>query len=58
MTEYDINKRIEAYKVSDAPIEVKEKAIRELLAKLVTNDAEAQQQYADGLPDTSDIEGH
>ncbi len=57
MTEYEIHKKIEQYKLSDAPIEVREKAIRELEAKLVSSHEVAKQQYLDGLPDTSDIGG-
>ncbi len=57
MTEYEIRKKIEQYKLSDAPIEIREKAIRELEAKLVSSHELAKQQYLEGLPDISDIGG-
>jgi len=56
MTESDIRKKIEQYRVSDAPIHVKEAAIKELEQKLICNDQEARTQYIEGLPDTSDMQ--
>jgi len=56
MTEFEIRKKIEQYRVSDAPVHIKEAAIKALEAKLLPSDYEARQQYVDGLPDISDIQ--
>ena len=56
MTEFKIRKKIEQYRVSDAPIHIKDAAIKELEAKLYTSDEVACQQYADAAPDLSDIQ--
>jgi len=56
MTEYQIRKKIEEYRVSDAPVHIKEAAIKALEAKLVPSNHEAKQQYFEGLADTSDIQ--
>ena len=55
MTEYEIRRKIEQYRVSDAPVHIKEAAIKALEAKLLPSDYEAKQQYIEGLPDTSDM---
>jgi len=55
MTELEIRKKIEQYRVSDAPVHVKEAAIKALEAKLLPSDHEAKQQYTEGLSDTSDM---
>jgi len=56
MIEFEIRKKIERYRVSDAPIHIKDAAIKELEAKLHTSDEVARQQYADAAPDLSDIQ--
>ena len=58
MTEIEIQRKIEQYRVSDAPVHVKEAAIRELENKLISSTALAQQQYLESLPDIDDIQGH
>lgn len=55
LTEYEIRQKIEIYKISDAPVEVKENAIRELEKKLYSQDSEAKQTYVEGLSDVSDM---
>ena len=55
MTELEIRKKIEQYRVSDAPVHIKEAAIKELERKLTTSTEIAKQQYIEGLPDISDI---
>ncbi len=55
LTEYEIRQKIDIYKLSDAPIEVKENAIRELEKKLYPQDSEAKQAYVEGLSDVSDM---
>jgi len=55
MIEYEIRRKIEQYRVSDAPIHVKEAAIKALEAKLLPSTYEAHKQYIEGLPDISDI---
>ena len=55
MTKYEIQQKIEQYRVSDAPVHVKEAAIKALEAKLLPSDHEARKQYIEGLPDTSDM---
>ena len=57
MTEYEIRRKIEQYRVSDAPVHIKEAAIKELEFKLIASDEVAKQQYLEGLPDISDIPG-
>jgi len=56
MTEYEIRKKIEQYRVSDAPIHIKEAAIKKLESKLLPDDYEARKQYIEGLPDTDDLQ--
>jgi len=53
MTDAEIYKKIDAIKISEAPIEVREKAILELEARLSTNNSSnvAHQQLIDGAPD-------
>jgi len=57
MTDYEIRQKIERLKLSDAPLEIKDAAIREWEAKLSTNSSKivAQQQLMDSMPDYSDI---
>lgn len=55
MTEHEILQKIDLCKTSNAPIEQKQAAIDELLAKLVPVDTLAQQQRIEGLADTSDM---
>jgi len=55
MTKYEIQRKIEQYRVSDAPIHVKEAAIKALESKLIASDYEARKQYIEGLPDISDM---
>ena len=55
MTEYEIRQKIEQYRVSDAPVHIKENAIKELEAKLHTSSEIAYKMYQESLPDTSDI---
>jgi len=55
MTESEIHKKIEQYRVSDAPVPIKEAAIEALEAKLLTNDSKAKQQYIESLPELSDV---
>ena len=56
LSEYEIRRKIELYKLSDAPVEVKENAIRELEKKLYPQDSEAKKLYEESLPDTSDMD--
>ena len=56
LSEYEIRQKIEIYKLSDAPIEVKENAIRELEKKLYPQDYKAKQAYVEGLSDISDMD--
>jgi len=53
LDEQEIKKKIEEYKTSDASIEVKEQAIKKLIAKLASKDgnAVAKQQYMEAQPD-------
>jgi len=57
MTDYEIEKKIENIKTSQPPLELREKAIKELESKLSTNNSShiARQQYAESAPDYSDI---
>jgi len=55
MTEYEIRQKIEQYRVSDAPVHIKEAAIRELEKKLSSSVEIAYNMYLEALPDTSDI---
>jgi len=57
MTETEIKAKIEQYKLSDAPIEVKMKAIKELETKLVSQSSQekALSQFIEGQADLDDI---
>ena len=55
MTKLEIRNKIEQYRVSDAPVHIKEAAIKALEAKLLPSDYKAKQQYNESLADTSDI---
>jgi len=55
MTEQEILHKIELCKVSNAPIELKEEVINNLLAKLTPADTLAKQQYVEGMADMSDL---
>lgn len=57
MTDREIKAKIERIKLSEAPIQVKEKAIKELEMKLSSSSAVAvaKQQLIDSAPDYSDI---
>jgi len=56
MTKQEIHRKIEQYRVSDAPVHIKEAAIKALEAKLVPNDQEAHKQYVEGLSDVYDMQ--
>lgn len=57
MTDKEIYLKIESYKISEAPFEVKEKAILELEAKLSTSNSTniVLQQLIDSAADIDDI---
>jgi hypothetical protein len=57
MTDYEIKKKIENIKTSQASLELREKAIKELESKLSTSSSLhiAKQQCAESAPDYSDI---
>lgn len=57
MTEEEYNRKREAYSISDAPLEVKDKAIAELDAKYKETKAAkiALKDFEDAKADTSDI---
>lgn len=58
MTEQEYLKKLEAYQVSDAPIEVKEKAIKDLKSKFKETEAAniARDDYFAGQADIDDID--
>ena len=56
MTKEEIQKRINAIMVSDAPVKVKEYAIAELQRKLVSSTNKAKKQIEESQGDTYDIE--
>ena len=57
MTDIEIQRKIDNIKLSDAPVDVKEQAIKDLERKLSNNSAIAiaRQQIKDSAPDYSDI---
>ena len=57
MTTAEIKAKIEQYKLSDAPIEVKESAIKTLEEKLVSKSSQetALTQFLEGQADIDDI---
>jgi len=57
MTDYEIEKKIEHIKTSQAPLKLREKAIKELESKLSIHNPSniAKQQYSESVPDYSDI---
>jgi len=55
MTKYEIQRKIEQYRASNAPIHIKEAAIKALESKLIASDEIAKQQYIEGLPNISDM---
>lgn len=57
MTEIEYLKKLEAFQVSDAPLEVKEKAINDLKAKFKLTEAAniAREDYFAGKADIDDI---
>lgn len=56
MTRAEIEKKIEQYKLSDAPIEVKEAAIKKLEGVLCSSSVDiAKQQFIEGQSDLDDI---
>jgi len=57
MTDIEIQRKIDNIKLSDAPVDVKEQAIKDLEMKLSNNSAIAiaRQQIKDSAPDYSDI---
>ena len=56
MTHLEYTKKRDAIAVSDAPIEIREQAIKDLDAKYFKNSTkEARQQFLESSADTSDI---
>ncbi len=55
MTKLEIRNKIEQYRVSDAPVHIKEAAIKALEAKLLPSDYKAKQQYNESQPDIPNI---
>ena len=55
MTEAEYQSKLASYKTSDAPLEIKEAAIKELQDAHLTVTDLAVQQYIDGQPDNSDV---
>lgn len=55
MTEHDIRKKIEAYQSSDAPIEVRQEAIKKLEKRLSNSHDHIRKDIFEGSADTNDI---